>query len=277
MIDFTNMKIGQEYDRPTLAKLWGYESHHAISRGVFTPKDQNIIVFFITRDKQQSLTQYEDHIDMDTLFWEGEKEHGNDKRIISGKDSIHVFYREIHHSSFVYRGRAFLQYYRLYEDRPSKFVFELVDSKISEKEIVAEIQADYGMPETEKESLVVSRIGQGLFRKRSIDLWHSCSVTGFSKENVLVASHIKPWKLSDNSERLNPYNSLLLVPTLDKLFDKGYIGFEPTGRIMLSEKIQNDDWKRININPDLRLKFFPVETKKYLDYHREYIFDLIEK
>jgi hypothetical protein len=275
MIDFSALTIGNKYDRPTLAKLWDYESYNAISRGVFSPQGEHVLVFFITKEKQESLTQYEDHIDADILFWEGEKGHGNDQRIIERKDIIQVFYRERHHSDFVYEGRAMLRSYSLLTDRPSKFSFELVDQKMDIKDMVAEIQSKYDVPETEKEAIIKSRIGQGLYRSKSIEIWKTCSVTGFTKSNVLIASHIKPWKLSSNGERINPYNSLLLVPTFDKLFDNGYIGFESNGKIMLSNKINQQDWERIGITTDLRLREVPTETKAFLGYHCEYIYDLI--
>ena len=276
MIDFSQIVLGQKYDRPTLATLWGYASHHAIDRGVFTPKNQNIIIFFITNDKQVCLTQYEDHIEQDILFWEGEKAHGSDARIVSRKDEIHVFYRERHHSDFTYEGRAILGTYRIYKDRPSKFSFQLLDRMVDYTEIVAEIKAQYGLAQTEKEAIIKSRIGQGIYRQESIKLWGDCSVTGFTKMDVLIASHIKPWKVSDNSERINPYNSLLLVPTIDKLFDRGYVGFEPDGKILLSDKITDIDWKKINMHRDLKLRIVPEETKKFLQYHCEYKFDLVE-
>jgi putative restriction endonuclease len=276
MIDFTTIIVGREYDRPTLAKLWGYETYNAISRGVISPKGENILVFFITKEKQTALTQYEDHIDADILFWEGEQGHGNDHRIAAQQDTIHIFFREHHHSSFVYEGRAVLRSYCLNTERPSKFSFELIDKKIEEVDMVAEIRSEYSIAETEREALVKSRIGQGLYRSKAIELWKSCSVTGFTKENVLVASHIKPWKVSTNSERLSPFNSLLLIPTLDKLFDKGYMGFEPNGKIMLSGKVEEDDWRRIGVNRTLRLRDVPFESKAYLEYHSEYIYDLME-
>ena len=75
---------------------------------------------------------------------------------------------------------------------------------------------------------------------------------------------------------MNPYNSLLLVPTIDKLFDRGYLGFEPSGRILLSSKIRGDDWNRVGISTETRLRTVPDETKRYLQYHSEYIFDLVE-
>jgi putative restriction endonuclease len=275
MIDFSTLCVGNEYDRPSLAQIWGYESYTAISRGVITPKNTNIIVFFITKEKQESLTQYEDHIDGDMLFWEGESGHGNDERIISRKDIIHIFYRDRHHSNFIYKGRALLRNYKLFKNRPSKFIFDLIDMQKPYSEIVAEVKMDYGISATEREAIITSRLGQGIYRKKSIELWKTCSVTGFTKQEILIASHIKPWKLSTNVERINPYNSLLLVPHLDKLFDKGYVGFETSGKILLSEKIDIKDWERIGIHSDMSLRNVPDETKKFLDYHCEYIYDLV--
>jgi hypothetical protein len=151
----------------------------------------------------------------------------------------------------------------------------LIDKRIEIADMVAEIKAEYGIPETEREAIIKSRIGQGLYRNRAIELWKTCSVTGFTKEKILIASHIKPWKLSNNDERINPYNSLLLVPTLDKLFDNGYIGFKHTGKIMLSSKVEQKDWDRIGVTTNLCLREVPSETKRFPDYHNEYIYDLV--
>src|SRR5688572_23326444 len=102
MIDFSQILIGEEYSRQTLAKMWGYESIDAIRRGVITPQGRNLIVFFITKEKSRLMTKYEDHIDQDILFWEGENAHGSDKRILLKNDFIHVFYRERERSDFMY-------------------------------------------------------------------------------------------------------------------------------------------------------------------------------
>jgi hypothetical protein len=276
-MNFDSLVIGKEYDRPTLARLWGYESFHAISRGVITPKGKNLIILFVTKDNQETLTQYEDHIEQDILFWEGEKGHGSDQRIISRQDIIHVFYREVHHSDFKYEGRADLRGYKLLEDRPSKFTFQLIDRLVNPIDIIEEIKSTYTLSQTEKDAIIKSRRGQGIYRTNSIKLWKTCSVTGFSKSNVLIASHIKPWKVSVNAERIDHYNSLLLVPTLDKLFDKGYIGFEPNGKILISEKISDIDLKRIGISSDLKLRQVPEETRNYLHYHCEYRFDILNE
>ena len=276
MVDFSGLVVGETYDRPYLANLWGYQSFNALSRGVFTPQNQHIIVLFITKEKQISLTQYEDHIEQDVLFWEGEKGHASDKRIIARQDTIHVFYREKHHTHFTYEGITVLNSYHLFQERPSKFTFLLVNRKITDKDIVAEVQQEYGLDETEKIAIINARIGQGQYRQHSIRLWHECSLTGFTKTNILIASHIKPWKISNNEERVNPYNSLLLIPTVDRLFDKGYIGFDTNGKILLSDKISLDDYRRINLSPELKLRVVPERTKSFLDYHCEYVFDLVD-
>lgn len=277
MLDFTSLVIGNKYERAYLTELWGYAGRQAISRGVITPKNENNIILFITKKKQGSATQYADNIEQDILFWEGEKEHGNDLRITQKRDTIHVFYREVHHSSFIYKGRAILQFFKLYTDRPSKFTFQLIDQKVTVKNLVEEIRMTYGMPETEKEAIIKSRRGQGIYRSKSIELWKTCSVTGFTKSDILIASHIKPWKISVNAERVDHFNSLLLVPSLDKLFDRGYIGFESSGKIIISDKISKQDFERIGLNKELRLRNVPSETKSYLMYHQEYRFDILEK
>ncbi len=277
LFDFSSFVIGKEYDRPTLASLWGYESFHAISKGVVTPKGKDFIILFITKEKQESLTQYEDHIEQDILFWEGESGHGSDKRIISKRDIIYVFFREKHHSNFIYEGRADLRGHKLFHDRPSRFTFHLIDKVVTQQILVEEIRMSYGLSETEKQAIIKSRRGQGIYRTNSIKLWKTCSVTGFTKANILIASHVKPWKVSSNNERIDHFNSLLLVPSLDKMFDKGYIGFQPNGKILISEKIKSNDLKRIGISTDLKLRQVPEETKNYLQYHCEYRFDLLSE
>lgn len=273
MVDFRFIKLDNNYSRPMLAALWGYASHNAMGRGVFTPKGQNVIVLFVTHKKQQHLTQYEDLLAGDILFMEGEAKGGSDARLAAGEDDIHLFYREIHHTDFTYKGRLQILKSIRHASRPSQFVFRLIDYAF-ETEIPGDGIANHEQLETEKEALIKSRRGQGLFRAQSIALWKSCCVTGFSKQNILVASHVKPWRLSENTERLNPYNSLLLLPTLDKLFDKGDITFETNGKIRIYENINPTDLVKAHVSKDLALRSVPADLKKFLEFHQEYVFGL---
>lgn len=82
---------------------------------------------------------------------------------------------------------------------------------------IKDLIKDERLNETEKTSLINARIGQGKYRKDLINLWGGCSVTGYEDYKMLVASHIKPWSFSTNSERLDKFNGLLLLPNLDKV------------------------------------------------------------
>ncbi len=123
---------------------------------------------------------------------------------------------------------------------------------------------------TEKENLIKCRIGQGEFRDKLIKHWQGCSVTGLKQNDILIASHIKPWSKADDKERLDVFNGLLLLPTLDKLFDKGYISFNDNGNILISKRLMNYDI--LGINEHMRIKI-EEEHKKYLEYHSNEIFE----
>lgn len=121
----------------------------------------------------------------------------------------------------------------------------------------------------EKESIVLSRIGQGEFRDNLIKHWKACAITGFSDERFLIASHIKPWKLSDDDEKIDKYNGILLLPTFDKLFDLGFISFSDEGKILISPNLV--DAELLGVNEKIVIQIKP-EHNKYLQYHRENIF-----
>jgi len=95
-----------------------------------------------------------------------------------------------------------------------------------------------------------------------------CSVTKYSNIDFLIASHIKPWKNSTNEERIDPYNGLLLQPTIDKLFDSGYITFSERGDIIVSSFLTDYDIEKMNISRDMKLFKLHVNILPYLKYHR---------
>jgi len=278
-VNFKSFKFGESYERPLLARLWGYQSFHALSKGVVTPTGSKYIIFFVTKDKQEALTQYNDYIDGNMLFWEGEEKHGSDKRVVEADKNgaeIHLFYREVHHTPFVYFGKISLTDYQMRKNAPSEFVFriEALSDEIDAFKEVREHAAEYKtLAITEQEQIVVSRLGQGNFRRNVIRLWGSCSVTGLQTVSLLRASHIKPWKDSDNNERLTPYNGLLLIPDYDFLFDRGYISFKKNGSVVVSQRLSPFARKVFDVRDELQLrKVFP-ESKEYLEFHRSEVFE----
>jgi len=68
---------------------------------------------------------------------------------------------------------------------------------------------------TEKEQLVKARIGQGLFKINVSKVEQACRLTGLKESAFLIASHIRPWSKSDNQQKLDGNNGLLLSPHVD--------------------------------------------------------------
>ncbi len=68
------------------------------------------------------------------------------------------------------------------------------------------------------------RIGQTFFRDSILASYNSnCCVTGITNQQLLIASHIKPWSKCKDYEKANPQNGLCLNALHDKAFDKGLI------------------------------------------------------
>ena len=120
--------------------------------------------------------------------------------------------------------------------------------------------------QAEKAVMVNTRVGQGRFREDLINHWQGCAVTKFQNYSFLIASHIKPWSKSDNEERLDPFNGLLLLANIDKAFDLGYISFDDRGRILISDHLE--EYQALGINTDMNV-LLAKQHQDYLAYHRE--------
>ncbi|WP_197994471.1 HNH endonuclease [Gimesia maris] len=124
---------------------------------------------------------------------------------------------------------------------------------------------------TTKEQLILARVGQGQFRKQVLTLWNDrCAVTGTTF--AVRASHIKPWRDSNEIERLDPNNGLALVATLDALFDSHLISFDVDGNIILSSRLPEHEWALLGISSDMRFLNKPsIDTEQYLQLHRKHL------
>ena len=84
---------------------------------------------------------------------------------------------------------------------------------------------------------------------------------------VLIASHIKPFIQSDETEAYDPNNGLLLSRTMDSLFDLKYISFTDEGKMIFSKRISDDVkefWKDYHLEPTI----LNDKRKNYLAFHR---------
>lgn len=141
----------------------------------------------------------------------------------------------------------------------------------SETTIVDSLMAS-SFDETEKLSLISSRIGQGKYREALIAKNECCPLTGTSDERFLIASHIKPWRVCSNLERLDPENGFLLSPHIDLLFDRGFISFSDDGKLLAADTTIERQIEEWSIEKEKSSFPFSDRKKSYLAYHREYVF-----
>ena len=118
--------------------------------------------------------------------------------------------------------------------------------------------------------MIVARQGQGLFKQRVMAVEHRCRITLVENPAHLRASHCKPWRDSNNEERLNGENGLLLTPSIDHLFDQGFISFEDNGRLIVSPVAHTPSLNRMGVETDRIVNVGPFSQgqRSFLDYHR---------
>ena len=141
-----------------------------------------------------------------------------------------------------------------------------------EDQIEVQIKQSKDIPETEKDQLIKSRRGQGLYRERLESIEKKDRVTGLDIKSHLRASHIKPWRDSSNEERLDGNNGLLLSPHVDHLFDQGYISFSDEGDILISPLLNSIIFSLWHINLKTNVGKFNIQQSKYLAYHQKNVF-----
>jgi putative restriction endonuclease len=156
-----------------------------------------------------------------------------------------------------------------------QFYQYLADIGSNELEVdLDKILADNTVTATEKTAQISIRIGQGKFREELISHWGGCAVSGYPNCRFLVASHIKPWSKSSNSERVDPFNGILLLPNLDKVFDLGYVTFDESGVIRISQAIEQPELLGLRHNLKVKLE---EDHQEYMAYHRIQKFEQLQK
>ncbi len=134
--------------------------------------------------------------------------------------------------------------------------------------------------DTEVAGTAKQRRGQEYFRDAVLNNFGSaCGLTGIPVRELLVASHILPWK-THAEERLNVRNGLCLSRLHDAAFDRGFITFDDEFRMMVSpalrrhfpqrgvaESFQAYEGTRLSIPDDAVLP-----EAAFLSWHRKELF-----
>lgn len=163
--------------------------------------------------------------------------------------------------------------------------FDVVKEQL-EDAAEAAIRLDTSLSQTERESVIQARRGQGKFRNNVAAKETACRLTGITNPALLIASHIKPWRLCQSAgERLDGMNGLMLTPDADHLFDRGFISFEDDGRVRVSERVDREDLRRLGFEQLAWQRFGVAEApavwntgrfvdrqREFMAYHREAVF-----
>ena len=126
------------------------------------------------------------------------------------------------------------------------------------------------------------RRGQDYFRRMILANYGGrCALTGIDIPQLLLASHIIPWKdKSHTKERLNPCNGICLSALYDKAFDKGLITFSPDDyTVCLSSALQENGTKEYYnqhfgciMGRKITLPTEYLPNREFLAYHRDHVF-----
>jgi len=146
-------------------------------------------------------------------------------------------------------------------------------SELADDWIESTIRHRSDIDTTDKQQLIRARRGLGAFRSNLENFESSCRVTGLLDRRHLRACHIKPWSISEDAERLDGCNGLLLSPHVAHLFARGYISFADSGEVLASEHLNPAVLQAWGLTLPVNVGTFLPRQRAYLDYHRREIFD----
>ena len=274
------LQLGREYKRRELHDFYGVQRQGGIS----TPQKYPYI-FIITSKRGEEHGYVDGWIENNNFFlYTGEGQIG-DMEFKGGNKAI-KYHRQNDKQIFLFQETKktfialkaelnFIDYkYIQVPDTEGKnrraiqFRLQSVNAEpVREVEPISITKPHLKPDKTERQGLVISRVGQGYYRQELIKKFNGrCAVTSIDREEILIASHIVPWRLSTDEERLDVDNGILLSPLYDALFDKHLISFKDDGEILIANSIKDDNLKT---NIRLNAKIIVTEgMKKYLSRHR---------
>lgn len=154
--------------------------------------------------------------------------------------------------------KSFIEKYGTITHAEEKKVFDIQDEEV----------------EVKRSTFRYGREGQDEYRRKLLEECPFCPITMINEETLLIASHIKPWAVSDSRERIDPNNGFILSPLYDKLFDRGYITFNSDKRVKISNWLSRQVIKYIGIKDNQLFQFLPMNEARanYLEYHRSVVY-----
>ena len=293
-----------------MSKLLVQPSLEKVREGVFSCNNSQSYLLFVDLEKKskEEKFHFDDFFEEDYFHWDTQTtQHINSPKIqeiVKGERTPHLFVRVVQKiksktQPFVYCGRLQYGKYEKGTSKPVHIIFQNIDyddytenenlidiylwkpskvggttkSKISmQGKISTNRRSNYKKPnQTERSGLVVSRVGQGYYRQQIIEKWKGqCAITGLSVKSLLIASHIVPWSESNDEERLDPDNGILLSPNFDALFDKHLISFNDDGSIIVSETILSKYRETLGLSNSIYISVDDGMIKYLRRHHRRF-------
>jgi 5-methylcytosine-specific restriction protein A len=162
------LQEGVVYSRADLHALLEVGADPAFETGVYRAKPYDSILLFVTEKKSADRTQYEDRLDGDRLYWDGQMQGRTDAMIRDHRShgfEILVLYRtsrrEHPHADFVYVGQ--FDYVSSSGQHPTHFVFQRTDS------LLAQAARDIAAAQVEEEARQEGGVRQALVNRYERD------------------------------------------------------------------------------------------------------------
>ncbi len=306
-MSFNSLVVGKKYSKKDLSEIFDNPNIRIIREGIYNLNDSESF-FFVDLEKKgkEDKFHFDDFFQEDFFHWDSQTtQHINTPKIqeiVNGQRTPHLMIRitpKIKNVTqpFIYCGRLRYIEHEKETSKPVHIIFQNLDfqddtdneelleiyswepnkigkttkSKISKQGLISKERAtNYKKPnQTERSGLVTSRVGQGYYRQMIREKWnYKCPVTGCDVLNILISSHIVSWSECNDDERLDVENGILLSPNVDALFDKHFISFTNNGKLVLSNRINEEKLVALGIPSDAVI---PISEgmKKYLDKHRD--------
>lgn len=161
-----------------------------------------------------------------------------------------------------------IYYWKLFVD------FEIIQNNKNISQVL-----NYGLKTKKEQQTKVFQVsnirkGQDKFREKLLEECPFCPITMVNDERLLIASHIKPWAVANEKEKIDPKNGFMLSPLYDRLFDKGFITFTEDKKIIVSDWLSPKNIERLKLKNEEFIPRLPIDKDRinYLKYHREFIF-----
>ena len=302
------LSVGDKYSKKDLAEILGQPNLAKVREGIARCASSSATLFFVDLEKlgKEQRFHFNDFFQEDFFHWDSQTTQNIDtptiQQIVKGDLTPHLFVRVVQKiknvtQPFIYCGRLVFDTHEEGTSKPVHMLFHNIDyddhttnddlidiylwkpskagretqSKLNRQGVISPNRArKYRKPnETERKGLVTSRVGQGYYRQKIIERWEGeCPVSGLSIIPILIASHIVPWSQSNDEEKLDVNNGILLSPNVDALFDKHLISFENDGLILISDKVSREDRDALGVSESMRISVSEGMIP-FLEKHRQ--------